>query len=143
MTYSGVCQKPGCNRVADAAGGTKCAKHATLEMFGSTIESEKPQPKTETASLSAYNRNRGIGSKDQPIDQVAAYLEQSILDTANRYGECWVDKDGSDGEVRRVCDRMFAAGLIVPIPRVARQKRNIARYKITPAGIVNLNGAAA
>ena len=142
MSYRKVCSETGCNRTADAAGGKKCAVHATIPMFGSAVESTKPAPKSETLKTSAFDRNRGAGSKDQPIFEGSNYLQSTILEVADRYGECWVDKLGSNGEVRRTCEAMFAQGLITPIPRVARQKRNLVRYQITPAGRAKLARAA-
>lgn len=91
--------------------------------------------------------NRGEGSRRKPIGfkdcgLIRDVFRRRLTAIAHRYGDCWVNYlDGSNGQVRIELAAMFDEGLIVPIPRVAKQPSHYMRYQVTGKA-VELYGVA-
>lgn len=87
--------------------------------------------------MSALPINRGEGSRREPLEfgrcgQVRNVFRRRLTAIAVKFGECWVNfTDGTNGECSREIAAMFEEGLVVPIPRIAKQPRHFMRYQVT------------
>ncbi|MEL7111278.1 MAG: hypothetical protein AAGL99_18665 [Pseudomonadota bacterium] len=77
--------------------------------------------------------NRGEGSRRQPLKLDKLTIEgfrRRLTAIADHYGECWVARDPSS-RVIEILNTMFAEGLVIPIPRVAKQPKHLSRWQVT------------
>lgn len=80
-----------------------------------------------------FKTNKGRGSRRAPlVFSVAEGQDQfrrELVKVAAEFGEVWVEtvSHATRGELAEC----FNEGLIVPIPRVAKQNRDLMRYQVT------------
>lgn len=90
--------------------------------------------------------NRGEGGRRRPLSflncgSVRNVFRRRLIRIAEQYGECWVQyRDGSNGQIKIELNAMFDEDLIVPIPRIAKQPRELMRFQATPKGVTNYGG---
>lgn len=87
--------------------------------------------------MSAFPINRGRGSRRDPLgadlSDLATVEEmlREIITIAEKHGDCWVYMGRLE---KNYLNEMFRRGMISPVPRVARQPRDLARFQATAKG---------
>lgn len=124
-----TCATPSRGRPADAAGGTLCAVHATVNMFvGEAAAPAKPKADPFVA-LSKY---RGEGSSHFPLraapNEASDDFSSRLMSLCQNFGECWVDMGSPTATA--ATNRLFELGTINPIPRRKGQKSYIAVFML-------------